>query len=356
MLSSCGSVDGSSVCRHMRPVMSASVYGNALQGRSPPADVGTMRHAPSSNSIGMGAAAVPGSAAAAAPQPPRTIVRQSWSSKEMKVSFCLPPPLGSPLGLGGAGASRRSSSGYGSTPSTPPLPSPVNGGCSEAAGYPGGSSLAPAAATAGSHSHHPKPPSYHHHQQHHYPSQQMWAHPAVPLYQRTGSSGGGGSGGGAGVSGQLSSTPPRPPTHPPGGGRGGSGSGAVAAAAAPSFSADAVRPFPGVTAAPTSAFAAASCMHPAASGVNNLVKVMAGGVAEVGGEEAQIRPQPQHKGAAQAAAKGSGASTGGAADDATAIHKSAAVAAAAAAAASDSDTVGEPSGGDIAAADGGGYR
>ncbi|EFJ44383.1 hypothetical protein VOLCADRAFT_95367 [Volvox carteri f. nagariensis] len=127
---------GMAAARHMRPAMSTSLSGPTtavLMGRSPPADGGILRHAPSAGSFGVGGI-VPGSGAAAASAaggggggggvpaaggpaaPPRVIVRQSWSSKEMKVSFSLPPPLGSPGGLGGgggggvAGGFRRSSS------------------------------------------------------------------------------------------------------------------------------------------------------------------------------------------------------------------------------------------------------
>ncbi|KAG2484087.1 hypothetical protein HYH03_017106 [Edaphochlamys debaryana] len=152
----------SGMARPLRSAMSAlsGVYGS-MTGRGPPGSTAqgptAISRSPSHNSTtGTAAAAAasvgggptgspagPGgpasgggatsvAAAGGDAGAPRPIVRHSWSSKEMRVSFSLPPPLGSPGGgvsgggAGGGGPSgsalhRRSSSGYNSAAGTPPL-------------------------------------------------------------------------------------------------------------------------------------------------------------------------------------------------------------------------------------------
>ncbi len=76
---------------------------------------GILRHAPSAGGMSPSGAGISGGGGAPMAVPARSIVRHAWSSKDMKVSFSLPPPFGSPGGLGAGGVAgslgRRSSSG-----------------------------------------------------------------------------------------------------------------------------------------------------------------------------------------------------------------------------------------------------
>lgn len=76
---------------------------------------GILRHAPTAGGLPPGGAGSGGGGGAPMAVPARSVVRHAWSSKDMKVSFSLPPPFGSPGGLGAGGVAgslgRRSSSG-----------------------------------------------------------------------------------------------------------------------------------------------------------------------------------------------------------------------------------------------------